>query len=231
MHFELLQRRLVEHIRSRVRNGELTERSLARLTGVSQPHLHNVLKGSRFLSREMADQVLRELRICLFDLLEPGDWPARRPMPGAWDGRAVAILAGRLGPGEPFPREALWERIPFLEPELVNTEDPALARLAEDAAMASLFHEGDLALLDRSESRRRAPDAQSYYAIALPAGGLLRRVRRAGDRLHLASLFGGDDSIPVTDRNMLEVVKAKVVWIGRSLEPSRIAEGPFEPAG
>ncbi len=227
MHFELLQRRLVEHIRSRVRNGELTERSLARLAGISQPHLHNVLKGSRFLSREMADQILRQLHICLFDLLEPGDWPARRPFAGAWDGRAVAILAGKLGPGEPFPREALWERIPFLEPELVNVGDPALARLAEDAAMASLFREGDLALLDRSETRRRAPEAGSYYAVAVREGGLLRRVSRAGDSLRLASLFGAPDSIPVTDRNMLEVVKAKVVWIGRSLEPSRIAEGPF----
>jgi hypothetical protein len=231
MHFELLQRRLVEHIRSRVRTGELTERSLARLAGVSQPHLHNVLKGSRFLSREMADQILRELRICLFDLLEPEDWPVRRPVPGAWDGRAVAILAGRLGPGEPLPREALWERIPFLEPELVNTRDPALARLAEDPAMKPLFHEGDLALLDRAESLRREPEARSYYVVAVPDGGLLRHVRRAGDRLHLVSLFGAPDSIPVTDRNMLEVVKAKVVWIGRSLEPPRIAEGPFEPAG
>ena len=97
--------------------------------------------------------------------------------------------------------------------------------------MASLFREGDLALLDRSEFHRRAPDERSYYAVEIPDGGLLRRLRRAGDRLHLAPFFGPADSIPVTDRNMLEVVKAKVVWIGRSLEPSRIAEGPFQPAG
>lgn len=230
MHFELLQRRLIEHIRSRVRSGELTERSLARLTGVSQPHVHNVLKGSRFLSTELADQVLRQLRICLFDLLEPGDWQGRRPPAGAFDGRAVAILAGRLGPGEPFPREALWERLPFLEPELVHTEDPALARLAEDPAMASLFQPGDLALLDRSEPRRRQPDAAAWYAVALPGGGFLRRLRREGDHLLLTAPGRPADTIPVTDRNILEVVKARVVWIGRNLEPPRIAEGPIEPA-
>ena len=36
---------LVAVLRARVRNGELTERGLARLVGVSQPHIHNVLKG------------------------------------------------------------------------------------------------------------------------------------------------------------------------------------------
>lgn len=231
MHFDLLQKRLIEYIRSRVRNGELTERSLARLTGVSQPHVHNVLKGSRLLSTEMADQVLRQLHICLFDLLEPGDWPAAGPIPGTVEGRAVAILAGRLGPGERFPREALWERIPFLEPELVNVEDPALARLAEDLEMTELFGEGALALLDRSAARRTELEPRAYYALSLPGGGFLRRVRRRGDTLHLTSISGPARTISIADRNMLDVVKAKVVWIGRSLEPPRIAERPFEPAG
>ncbi len=40
LNFRLLQIRLLAHIRSRVRNGEISERRLARITGVSQPHLH-----------------------------------------------------------------------------------------------------------------------------------------------------------------------------------------------
>lgn len=69
LYFEDLYRRLLLHLRQRVRAGELTERGLARLTGLSQPHLHNVLKGARRLSAPLADQLLRRLRLSLLDLL------------------------------------------------------------------------------------------------------------------------------------------------------------------
>jgi hypothetical protein len=79
MDFLRLQCRLVNHIRERVRSGEVTERGLARITGVSQPHIHHVLKGAKFLSMETADQILHELRIDLLDLIEPGDF--QKPWP------------------------------------------------------------------------------------------------------------------------------------------------------
>jgi transcriptional regulator with XRE-family HTH domain len=71
MTFGQLQRRLVEHLRHRVQSGEITERSLARIAGISQPHLHNVLKGKRILSIEMADEILKNLDITILDLLDP----------------------------------------------------------------------------------------------------------------------------------------------------------------
>jgi plasmid maintenance system antidote protein VapI len=64
-----------------VRSGDATERGLARLTGVSQPHMHNVLKGKRLLSVEMADQVVGQLHLDLLDFIEPGElleWQRRR---------------------------------------------------------------------------------------------------------------------------------------------------------
>jgi antitoxin component HigA of HigAB toxin-antitoxin module len=75
------QRRLIAHLRALVRSGDATERGLARLTGVSQPHMHNVLKGKRLLSLEMADQVLAQLHLDLLDFIEPGElleWQRRR---------------------------------------------------------------------------------------------------------------------------------------------------------
>lgn len=69
MNFEDLHQRLVEHLRQRVRSGEVTERSLARSAGVSQPHIHNVLKGKRMLSAKMADMLLRHLHMDLLDLI------------------------------------------------------------------------------------------------------------------------------------------------------------------
>jgi len=73
VNFHQQQRRLIAHLRELVRNGDATERSLVRLTGVSQPHMHNVLKGKRLLSLEMADQVLAQLHLDLLDFIEPGE--------------------------------------------------------------------------------------------------------------------------------------------------------------
>jgi transcriptional regulator with XRE-family HTH domain len=73
LNFAELQRRLVAHLREKVRNGDITERRLARITGVSQPHMHNVLCGKRSFSMEMADQVLGALRNDLVDFLEPAE--------------------------------------------------------------------------------------------------------------------------------------------------------------
>jgi hypothetical protein len=73
MTFHDLQQRLIEDLRQRVRSGDVTERSLARATGVSQPHMHNVLKGIRLLSVDTADQILRHLDMDLLDLIELED--------------------------------------------------------------------------------------------------------------------------------------------------------------
>ena len=71
MTFAELERRFVVHLRGRVRSGELTERRLARITGISQPHIHNVLCGKRAFSLETADVILRILQLDLLDLLDP----------------------------------------------------------------------------------------------------------------------------------------------------------------
>ena len=71
MTFLMLRERLTANLRERVQRGEVTERGLARLTKISQPHIHNVLNAKRTLSPEMADQVIASLGIDLLDLIEP----------------------------------------------------------------------------------------------------------------------------------------------------------------
>jgi plasmid maintenance system antidote protein VapI len=73
MTFRCFQNRLTEHLRERVQSGELTERGLARLIGISQPHMHHVLKGKRDLSPATADRILVTLSLDLMDLLNPQD--------------------------------------------------------------------------------------------------------------------------------------------------------------
>jgi transcriptional regulator with XRE-family HTH domain len=79
--FNDLQHRLLGSLRLRIQSGQATERSLARLAGLSQPHLHNVLKGKRLLSIDMADKILTNLHIGILDLITPDDfqeWHDRR---------------------------------------------------------------------------------------------------------------------------------------------------------
>lgn len=82
--FGKLQARFVTHLKERVRSGVLTERGLARITGVSQPHIHNVLKGKRTLSAQMADVILYHLELDLVDLIEADElleWRRRHEVP------------------------------------------------------------------------------------------------------------------------------------------------------
>ncbi|MCC6537562.1 MAG: helix-turn-helix transcriptional regulator [Bryobacterales bacterium] len=76
---------LRQQVRVAVRNGRLTERGLAIRIGVSQPYLHNVLKGKRSMTAELADRLLREMRMGVADL-------AAMPLPptGRDQGEATA---------------------------------------------------------------------------------------------------------------------------------------------
>lgn len=65
---ELLQLVRTE-ARRRVRNGQVTERGLSIKAGISQPYLHNVLKGVRRMTPDLADRLLRELDFSVADLL------------------------------------------------------------------------------------------------------------------------------------------------------------------
>lgn len=75
--FRDLQDRLIFFVVMKIRNGEFTERRLARVLGVSQPQLHNVLKGARPLKPEFADCLLKHFEIGAIDLLSQAELSAR----------------------------------------------------------------------------------------------------------------------------------------------------------
>jgi transcriptional regulator with XRE-family HTH domain len=69
VNFEVVKGLLIRFVTLRIRNGDCTERQLARLVGVSQSQLHNVLKGVRPLKESLADALLKHFQIGLLDLL------------------------------------------------------------------------------------------------------------------------------------------------------------------
>jgi hypothetical protein len=220
MDFRSLQMWLVNHVRDRVRNGEISERSLARLTGISQPHIHNVLKGSRLLSTSMADRILERLRINLADLLAAGEGgAAQRPEPAdAATCRTVALLNGWIGRERPYPQAVGRERYPFPAADVERLEAPVAARLAPDPLRAPIFGGRCVVLLDRAERVRLEPDEEGYFALDLRGGGTIGLVRRAKRHLYLwVCLAEVWQCLPLPDRAPLDVVQGRVRLVVRHL--------------
>jgi hypothetical protein len=70
MIFQDLHARLIDYLNDCLRSGQLTERGVAKRAGISQPHLHNVLKAKRLLSWRTADALLQELQLDVLDLMK-----------------------------------------------------------------------------------------------------------------------------------------------------------------
>lgn len=70
LNFRELRRRAVSRVQHKINNGEWTERALARVCRLSQPCVHNVLKGARGGSLEVLDRICRAAQVELRDLIE-----------------------------------------------------------------------------------------------------------------------------------------------------------------
>jgi transcriptional regulator with XRE-family HTH domain len=90
VNFDVVKKRLIRFVSLRIRNGVCTQRQLAKMVGVSQPQLHNVLKGVRPLNGELADALLAHFEISLIDLLEPGDSSGATSLPIQWSDAPTA---------------------------------------------------------------------------------------------------------------------------------------------
>jgi transcriptional regulator with XRE-family HTH domain len=187
MYFELFKNRLLQKLRMRMRNGELTERSLARLIGVSQPHVHNVLKGARILSPEIADIILHKLRMSLLDLIEPEEFEtaiAARNVRRTF--ALVPLLEGFVGPGHAWPEKVTpGDGVWISATETHGLQHIAATRLAPDPQVAATGGPGRIALLDLSERARSGFDPDSYYAISHENQSYLRKLRVTTFALYL----------------------------------------------
>jgi len=221
--------RVIGMARQAVQAGEISERALARRAGLSQPHLHNALKGVRALSPAAADQLMRALDVAVPQLLWLG------PDLAAPEIRAVPLLQDRIGPGSDASFSAFRGYLPFSASLVDPLEDPVAAYLAADLALPSEFRFGDLVLLDCNASRRILPEPGSCWVVADNAGLRVRYVRRNGGTLELGTASNPAGvrvwrTVSLHGRDILEIVRARIVWIGREMEaPTAGSPGPAGP--
>ena len=69
MTFQMLHDQLVRELSRRVDAGDTSVSSLARRAGISQPHLHLVLKGKRGFSWDFADRAALVIGLRIEDLV------------------------------------------------------------------------------------------------------------------------------------------------------------------
>ncbi|MGI8992377.1 MAG: hypothetical protein ACR2I2_22705 [Bryobacteraceae bacterium] len=202
------------------------------------------MKGVRILSPEFADQVLRQLKITVLDLCERGELgsihgalPAGL-LPAALSPAALSPvcwipkLSHPIGPGQLWSSAMASEAAyPMPARAVENVIGPAIATLAEDVRMLPRFRRGDTVLLDFSEEARTHPQPGCAYVIgdsgdspAGPVGGsLVRYVRQGGRRIYLVAEDCLEDRerwdcVSLAGRHILEIVRARIVWMGRQME-------------
>ena len=222
MNFRDTHDRLVEQLRNRVRNGELTERALARQLGISQPHVNNVLRGRRKLSPEIADLILKFFHSSVLDLYADGELHKnlRSRIPADRLGIAAAVLKQRLGPGNPW-LGTTDGRSRYHLPARVNAIPgcTVFGRLAPDYSMPARLCGSDIALLDTSIAGRLADHPSELFVLERSGDTLLRWIRGGFGNLYIVdeqnlNLPLAWEPLPMREEQRLDFIKARVLWLG-----------------
>ncbi len=225
MSFSLLRERIRHSARESVRNGELTERGLARLTGFSQPHMHNVLKGVRILSTELADRLLRVLDLDVHDLAAglSTTEPAFRSVP---------LIADIVGPGPAsFCPHRISGHVSVPTHVACACACPVAAFVGDDFRLPQHLAPGDLVVIHRSEEFGSAIDPRAVYVVQSARGSRFTYVRRAGGKLFTCSgpylrCPSGWEQISGPGEPSGNVLFGRVAWVSRQLLTLRRSAKP-----
>jgi plasmid maintenance system antidote protein VapI len=221
--FEEAQHRAVAKIRDLIHRGEWTERGFARWIGVSQPHIHNVLKGQRKLSRNLLDQILRSLHCSIADLCTKTELEhalARKRM--AAPRSELPFLTAPIGPGMPWtgcsnPVDT------FPVPAALFSSEAVVARLATDSPMRKTLAGADVAAIDLTPEVRREPVPEGLYVVSRKSEALLRFVRPGQGRFYLPTDDSLDrpalwEALELDGRSHLDIIQGRVTWLGREAD-------------
>jgi hypothetical protein len=218
VHIEDLYDRLVDVARQRIRAGELTERGLSRMCGVSQPHMHNVLKSIRALSPGSAGRLMDALGVSLPELV----WRSHDQNISAV--RVVPIVRNRVGPGIEAVLTSWRGFMPFSQGLVEHLSNPVVAQVGPDLVLPRAVAADDYVLLDQNPEIRRHPRGEKCWVVSDGSGLRIRYVKVGGTKIYLANETTVNDpreweAISLQGRDITDIVRARIVWIGRQLEP------------
>ncbi len=185
--FSTLQQRLIQRLKDEIRAGKLTERALARRSGLSQPHIHNLLKGIRSPTAESADALLRAISASVPDLLRDSQPDGSETQTGC-DAAMVVVqfLCGEVGPGGRWDDTVDEGRHIALPGELVaGIAQPAMVRVLADHEMSGIAGRALIELRVRMDSIFPERDV---YVLARGGEARLRYIRIGRRRVYFPTV-------------------------------------------
>lgn len=223
MNCEQFQERLISRLKETIRNGELTERRLAFNVGISQPHIHRVLKGEKALSLKNLDVMLMYLTQNLLDFCNAAEIQTHlaklkastQPMVD------VPVYSSEIGPGCNWQRNLNPQYRRSIPCETIGRcTQVVLARLAADPAMRFSLQAHTLALLATDEPALIGPS--SLYAIDRGQDAVIRRLRRGLHRVYLVTDGHHNqplcwEALSLGDRSTLPRIIGRVIWMGTDI--------------
>jgi hypothetical protein len=219
MKFVEVQGRLLLRIRHLIHNGELTERGFARISGISQPHIHKVLKGARTLSTERFDLLLTALHWSLLDLFEEAELRNHLASSGRPKAAHTELPLGQkaLGPGARWsPALGRVEgHFPVPCSLLLRNSPVVLVRLRHDPSMWRTVGNCNVGAIELTNGPLQVG---SLYAVDRGADTVLRRVRRGAACLYLISDEDAEqprrwEVVSALDSVGRPAIQGRVVWL------------------
>lgn len=222
--FEDLAQRLLSQLAGLIHSGAITERRLASIVGFSQPHLHNVINGTRKLTPAVADQVMYFLEWSLLDLLNSEEARAllefRHAL--ACAGREIPLCRSGVGPGLLFPGEELGE-ITVPNSWLSRTDIPVAVTAGEDPEMEAVIEAGDILLIDRLSSVSETIQEDALYVVRRDGESLARWVRFSSRGLYLVSTANWCDPsrwtlVAIQSSRRTQIIEGEIIALARPLD-------------
>lgn len=140
----------------------------------------------------------------------------------------VPVLRSRLGPGFETVLTNYQGFMPFPAHRVASLVEPVVAQLAPDFVLPKPLAANDYVLLDRNPTVRANPAGGGYWVVAESTGLRVRYVKLGGTRVYLANESNVRDPpnwhpVPMHERNLLKIVRARIVWISREMETTPAA--------
>jgi hypothetical protein len=115
---------------------------------------------------------------------------------------------------------------------LTGLVDALTARLSPDILLPRQLAPNDLVLLDQNPAIRANPDGNSLWVVFERPGLRVRYLKLSGKNIFLANEGNLQDpqrwpAVPAG--NILDTVRARIVWISREMETE--PAGPADPIG
>ena len=232
--FDDLAQRLVRDLAKLIRSGAVTERRLAGMVGVSQPHLHNVVNGLRKLTPTVADLIMKRLDWSLLDLVESAEAQSllNRRQASLAHGREIPLARAGIGDGFTFPGQEYAE-ITVPNSWLARAEIPVAVSAGADPEMEWTYTAGDILLVDRAHSARTPIYDDALYVVRWNGQSVARWLRFANRGLYLVADTDWAEPLRwpllvASARQRLEIVEGKIIAVAR--RPDGTFRRPVPPS-